>query len=79
MESDWGRKHRDMNERLDIYLSYDPHEVLPSAAKNYPTYPSSQARQGEGDARPAPVKRTSSALSKHWRKSVRYSVDKLRL
>lgn len=79
MESDWGQKHRDMNERLDIYLSYDPHEVLPSAAKNYPTYTSSQARQGEGDSRPAPVKRTSSALSKRWRRGVRYSVDKLRL
>ena len=68
-----------MNERLEIYLSYDPHEVLPSAAKNYPTYASSQARQNEGSSGPAPVKRTGSALSKRWRRSVRYSVDKLRL
>jgi hypothetical protein len=66
-----------MNARLDIYLSYDPHEVLPSAAKNYPTYSSCQARQNEFGSIGAPARR-STTLSKRWR-SMRSGVDKLRL
>ncbi|RMY36804.1 hypothetical protein D0866_03688 [Hortaea werneckii] len=37
MESERGQKHRDMNERLSLYLTMSPHEVLPSAKKNYPS------------------------------------------
>ena len=34
------RRHQLRNDRLLFYLTTDPHEVLPSAKKNYPTYPS---------------------------------------
>lgn len=41
LECGWaekGRQHRDQNDRLAIYLTSLPHEVLPSAKKYYPTY-----------------------------------------
>lgn len=38
------QRNRDMNDRLMLYLSSDPHEVLPSARKNYPTYAAAIAR-----------------------------------
>lgn len=77
-------RDRGMNERLDLYLSLHPHEVLPSARKNYPTYsncssaantaPSSSAEDSAAVEFPL-MRRTSSGLSKKWRKSVRLSRD----
>ncbi|GAB7324068.1 hypothetical protein MBLNU13_g07460t1 [Cladosporium sp. NU13] len=34
--SERGQKHREMNDRFNLYLTTLPHEVLPSAKKNYP-------------------------------------------
>ena len=77
VETDWGQRHRDMNDRLEIYLRSQPHDLLPSAKKNYPTYSQSSssttsADDGEFAERPV-VRRSSSGLSKKWKKSVRFS------
>lgn len=40
MEFDRAQRSKDMNDRIYLYLSSDPHEVLPSARKHYPTYDS---------------------------------------
>ncbi|SMQ48372.1 unnamed protein product [Zymoseptoria tritici ST99CH_1A5] len=37
---DRGQRSRDMNDRILMYLSSEPHQVLPSGKKHYPTYPS---------------------------------------
>ncbi|KAK4553588.1 hypothetical protein LTR86_009384 [Recurvomyces mirabilis] len=70
--SDRGQRHREMNERLHLYLTLHPHETLPSARKNYPTYVSSPVDEtstsdGYGS------RSSSSALSKGLMKSVRFS------
>ena len=82
-ESDRAQRDRGMNERLDIYLRSLPHEVLPSAAKNYPTY--SQSSSGSSSAAEESavsefplIRRTSSGLSRRWKKSVRLSRDMFR-
>lgn len=38
MEIERAQRSKDMNDRIHLYLSSDPHEVLPSAKKYYPTY-----------------------------------------
>jgi len=40
LEFDRAQRSRDMNDRIRLYLSSAPHEVLPSAKKYYPTYAS---------------------------------------
>lgn len=76
-ESERGQRHREMNERLHTYINSHPHEVLPSAAKNYPTYPQWQSVQT-----PAPnpddastFRRHSRVLSAQWRRRFRSSVS----
>ena len=73
MESERGQRHRDMNERLSLYLSMSPHEVLPSAKKNYPTYTDVATREESPASDVASTKTSSGLLGKHWRKSVRFS------
>ena len=70
--SDQGQRHRDMNERLHTYLTLDPHELLPSAAKNYPTYSRAQVEDNGSSELPA-LKQTNSVLKRQWRRSVRIS------
>lgn len=72
-ESDDGQRHKDMNERLHLYVNLDPHELLPSAARNYPTYPQAQSSDNTSSDEPTPLRRTDSVLKKRWRKSVRLS------
>lgn len=76
-ESDRLQRDRDMNDRLHMYINSHPHEVLPSAAKNYPTYPQWQSVQSSA---PAPVdasivRRHSRALSAQWKRRFRSSVS----
>lgn len=47
VELERATRARDMNDRLHVYLSCDPHEVLPSAKKNYPTYSTAIQRAAE--------------------------------
>lgn len=79
-ESDRGQKHRDMNDRLHIYLLSDPHEVLPSAKKNYPTYSQTSSRVSPlPDSSDVPaLKRTSTVLSTGWRRSIKLSANMFR-
>ena len=77
IESQRAQKHREMNERLEVYLSSHHHEVLPSAKKNYPVRAQTLPEAGTPLDRPA-LKRTSTALSNRWRRSVRVSVDMFR-
>jgi len=82
VEGDSTQRGRDMNERLDIYLRSLPHEVLPSAAKNYPTYSQSSSASTSADettlAEFQMIRRTSSGLSRGWKKSLRFSIGMLR-
>ncbi|EME41579.1 hypothetical protein DOTSEDRAFT_73866 [Dothistroma septosporum NZE10] len=48
IETERSRRNRDMNDRIRLYLSSEPHEVLPSARKNYPTYAAAVARVESG-------------------------------
>ncbi|KAF7192268.1 hypothetical protein HII31_06300 [Pseudocercospora fuligena] len=50
VELERATRARDMNDRLHVYLSCDPHEVLPSAKKNYPTYATAIQRAEEAAA-----------------------------
>ena len=79
-ESDRGQRHREMNERLYTYLNSHPHEVLPSAAKNYPTYPQRQAVDAqERTATDLPTfRRYSVALPRQWRRRFRSSLNLVR-
>ncbi|KAK3110549.1 hypothetical protein LTR53_015036 [Teratosphaeriaceae sp. CCFEE 6253] len=80
VESERRQRHRDMNERLHIYLTRHPHEILPSAARNYPTFQSAAASPVEES--PAwdglSVMSAGSAVGKGWKKSVRFSMAMLR-
>lgn len=38
-ESERGMRQRELNDRFHLWLTLQPHEVLPSAMKNYPTTP----------------------------------------
>ena len=76
VESDRGQKHREMNERLHLYLNALPHQVLPSARKNYPTYPqglitTSTEETISEDTRS--LRSVNNTLGKQWKKSVRLS------
>lgn len=68
-----------MNERLNIYLSAHPHEVLPSAAKNYPTYSQSATEEAAAFESPGLRVRTNSGLGKGWKKSIKLSRDLFRV
>ena len=72
MESDRAQRDRNMNERLDIYLRSHPHEVLPGAMKNYPTY-SQSSSDDTSPGKPALIRRTSSGLSNQWKRSWKLS------
>lgn len=72
-DSDRGQRHRDMNARLHLYLTTSPHEVLPSARRNYPTYTASPVDESPAsDA--GSIRSASTAVSKGWKKSVRFSM-----
>lgn len=71
-----GQRHRDMNDRLHLYLTTDPHTVLPSAKKNYPTskFPATvEVRDISPVSDGASVRSNGSKLGNGWKKSVRLS------
>lgn len=76
-ESARGQRHREMNERLRLYLTTSPHEVLPSAAKNYPTYIASPVDESPpSDA--ASIRSATGLIGNGWKKSVRFSKGMLK-
>jgi hypothetical protein len=68
--SERGQINREMNDRFHLYLTTQPHEVLPSAKKNYPGYvaPPQCARPMSSDS--ASI-RSRKLFGAGWRKSVR--------
>jgi len=70
--SERGQRHREMNDRFNLYLTTLPHEVLPSAKKNYPGYvaPTSCARPMSSDS--ASIRGSRKLFGAGWRKSVRF-------
>lgn len=76
VDSDGGRRNREMNERLELYLRSHPHEVLPSALKNYPTYPQSSPSDENTSSDAAPVpRRAGTGPSKGWKKNIRLGLN----
>jgi hypothetical protein len=72
VDTDRAQRHRDMNERLHFYLTNHPHDVLPSARKNYPTSVTSPSDESPiSDA--SSVRSASGTISKGLKKSVRFS------
>ena len=68
---------RDMNDRIHLYLSSDPHEILPSATKNYPTYAAAIAK-AENAACDKRARRHNSiaTVSRGWQRvSKRFTIN----
>lgn len=70
--SERGQMHRDRNDRLRLYLTMLPHEVLPSARKYYPNSPPSPGEPTPPSSDAGSVKSTKNKLGAGWRKSVRF-------
>ncbi|EME88623.1 uncharacterized protein MYCFIDRAFT_209859 [Pseudocercospora fijiensis CIRAD86] len=75
VELERATRARDMNDRLHVYLSCDPHEVLPSAKKNYPTYATAiqRAEEAAANSSDGPSSRKSSlirrqSLTRGWKR-----------
>lgn len=71
IESVWaekGQRHRDQNERLAVYLTSMPHDVLPSARKYYPMYANSSSEEGSASDHMSGCRRRDSG-----RPSMRFS------
>lgn len=72
IESEQSLRSREMNDRLLTYLTAHPHEVLPSARRNYPSSPASPV-----DERPlsdtASIRIASSFFGNGLKRSVRLS------
>ncbi|TKA75792.1 hypothetical protein B0A55_06403 [Friedmanniomyces simplex] len=73
MESERGQRHRDMNDRLHAYLTNHPHDLLPSARKNYPSMPSSPVEESP-TSDVSSIISAGGAIGKGWAKSVRFSM-----
>ncbi|WPA99100.1 uncharacterized protein RHO25_003715 [Cercospora beticola] len=65
IELDRATRARDMNDRIHMYLFSEPHEILPSATKNYPTYSAaiSKAEQAAGSSSDGKPRRTNSLIN----------------
>ncbi|KAF1826703.1 uncharacterized protein K489DRAFT_407410 [Dissoconium aciculare CBS 342.82] len=81
-ENERGARHRERNDRLRVYLTSDPHELLPSARKNYPTYvqPSredssatldSMSSTSSAKKRPNSISSARGLISRGWRSSAK--------
>ncbi|GIZ37308.1 hypothetical protein CKM354_000075800 [Cercospora kikuchii] len=65
IELDRATRARDMNDRIHMYLFSEPHEILPSATKNYPTYSTaiSKAEQAASSSSDGKPRRTNSLIN----------------
>ncbi|KAF2724538.1 hypothetical protein K431DRAFT_146264 [Polychaeton citri CBS 116435] len=71
LENERALRHREMNDRLNLYLSCDPHEVLPSGKKHYPDYQGSPTLERAGTFSDSSSVRRGSV--KGWKKAVQLS------
>ncbi|KAK0337039.1 hypothetical protein LTR94_006097 [Friedmanniomyces endolithicus] len=74
MESERGQRHREMNDRLHAYMTNHPHELLPSARKNYPSTPSSPIEESPSSDVVSIGSAGGGVVGKGWKKSVRFSM-----
>ncbi|CAK4032779.1 Hypothetical predicted protein [Lecanosticta acicola] len=68
IETDRSQQARDMNDRIFVYLASEPHHVLPSAKKYYPTYTAAIARVESNLSSPdtsSPVSGTRNLRRRH--------------
>lgn len=70
--SERGQMHRDRNDRLRLYLTTLPHEILPSARKYYPNSPGSPSELTPPSSDAGSIKSTKNKLGAGWKKSVRF-------
>jgi hypothetical protein len=70
--SERGQRHREMNDRFRQYLTMQPHEVLPSARKNYPGYVASPQSEAPVTSDVASMKSTRRRFGAGWRKSISF-------
>lgn len=68
VESERGLRQRELNDRLALYLTSQPHEVLPSARKNYPTSPRDEFTDSDGASIVS-----ASGVFQGWRKTMKMS------
>jgi len=71
-ESDRAQRQRERNDRLHLYLTTHPHEVLPSAKKNYPNWTERPVEDSTASDSVS-VRSTAGLVSKAWKKRVRFS------
>jgi hypothetical protein len=62
-----------MNDRLHLYLTTDPHQVLPSAKKNYPVYLMSPTDESSPNSDGMSISSAAGRIGKDWKKKVRFS------
>jgi hypothetical protein len=70
--SERGQKHREMNDRFRQYLTMLPHEVLPSARKNYPGSVASPQNEASVSADAASMRSGRRRFGAGWRKSISF-------
>ena len=72
VQSERGQRHREMTDRFNMYLTMSPHEILPSARKNYPTNGTFRVDEA---AKPntGSIVRANSGMGKSWRKRMKLS------
>lgn len=80
IECERATRSREMNDRIHLYLSSDPHEILPSATKNYPTYAAAiaKAENAAGGSLDKRSRRRNSVatVSRGWQRvSKRFSIS----
>jgi len=70
--SERGQRHREMNDRFRQYLTMLPHEVLPSARKNYPGYVASPQNETPVVPDAASLKSSRRRFGASFRKSISF-------
>lgn len=68
IEDERGVRQKELNDRFHLYLTSLPHDVLPSAKKNYPTSPRDETTDSDG----ASIMSVG-GIFRGWKKSVRLS------
>lgn len=67
-----GQKNREKNDRFRQYLTMLPHEVLPSARKNYPGFVASSQNEASSSSDSGSIMSSRKLFGARWRKSVRF-------
>lgn len=70
--SERGQQHKERNDRLLLYLTMLPHEVLPSARKYYPSDDTSPRDEPRPSSDSSSIRSSKKMLGAGWRKSVRF-------